>query len=164
MNSEVIAPQSATIGSNIVREHSQFLIFSVNYEEYGVDIMTVREIRGWSDATRLPNTPEYVRGVMNLRGVIVPIFDLRARFTGILTEMTPKHVLIVLMAGERMVSILADTVSDIITANSEDMKCAPDMVTTVEQRYITGLIAVDQRMIVVLNMEKLLGKPLSPKP
>ncbi|TAE82256.1 MAG: purine-binding chemotaxis protein CheW [Alphaproteobacteria bacterium] len=164
MNSEIIAPQSATIGSDSVREHSKFLIFSVNYEEYGVDIMTVREIKGWGDTTRLPNSPAYVRGVMNLRGVIVPIFDLRARFTGILTETTPKHVMIVLMAGERMVSILADTVSDIITANREDMKCAPDTETTIEQRYITGLIAVDQRMVVVLDIEKLLGKPLTPKP
>lgn len=138
----------------------QFLTFTIGEEEYGVDIMTVREIKGWTDTTRLPNTPEFMRGVMNLRGLIVPIFDLRARFTGALTEATPKHVTIVLAAGARTVSILADTVSDILTVGSEEIKPSPEMDTTIDQRYVTGLIAVDQRMVVILDIEKLLGQSL----
>lgn len=138
----------------------QFLTFTVGAEEYGVDIMTVREIKGWTDTTRLPNTPEYMRGVMNLRGLIIPIFDLRARFTGTLTEATPKHVAIVLAAGERTVSILADTVSDILTVGSEEIKPSPEVDTTVDQRYVCGLIAVENRMVVVLDIQKLLTKSL----
>ncbi|MDX1975550.1 MAG: chemotaxis protein CheW [Rickettsiales bacterium] len=138
----------------------QFLTFTVGEEEYGVDIMTVREIKGWTDTTRLPNTPDYMRGVMNLRGLIIPIFDLRARFTGELTNATPKHVTIVLAAGDRTVSILADTVSDILTVGSNEVKPAPEVETTVDQRYVTGLIAVEQRMVVILDIEKLLGKSM----
>lgn len=138
----------------------QFLTFTVGSEEYGIDIMTVREIKGWTDTTRLPNTPEHMRGVMNLRGLIIPIFDLRARFTGSLTEATAKHVTIVLAAGDRTVSILADTVSDILTVGSDDIKPAPEVETTIDQRYVTGLIAVETRMVVVLDIEKLLGRSL----
>lgn len=138
----------------------QFLTFTVGEEEYGVDIMTVREIKGWADTTRLPNTPAFMRGVMNLRGLIIPIFDLRARFTGEITAATPKHVTIVLAAGERTVSILADTVSDILTVGSEEIKPAPEMESSVDNRYVTGLIAVDTRMVVILDIEKLLGQSL----
>ena len=152
-----VAPPSIARGFT-----QQFLTFTIGQEEYGVDIMTVREIKGWSDTTRLPNTPEYMRGVMNLRGLIIPIFDLRARFTGTLTNATAKHVTIVLAAGERTVSILADTVSDILTVGSEEIKPSPDADTTVDQRYVTGLIAVDQRMVVLLDIEKLLAKSLEP--
>jgi purine-binding chemotaxis protein CheW len=138
----------------------QFLTFTVGHEEYGVNIMTVREIKGWTETTRLPNTPEYMRGVVNLRGLIIPIFDLRARFTGKLTDANSKHVIIVLTAGTRTVSILADTVSDILTVNSNEIKPAPEVETTVDQRYVTGLIAVGERMVVVLDIEKLLSKSL----
>ncbi len=138
----------------------QFLTFTIGAEEYGVDIMTVREIKGWTDTTRLPNTPEYMRGVMNLRGLIIPIFDLRARFTGTLTEATPKHVTIVLAAGERTVSILADTVSDILTVGEEDIKPAPEVDSHADRRYVTGLIAVEARMVVILDIEKLLANSL----
>src|SRR6201994_2991488 len=78
----------------------QFLTFTVGDEEYGVDIMTVREIKGWTETTRLPNTPEYMRGVMNLRGLIIPIFDLRARFTRQLTQANASHVVIILAVEE----------------------------------------------------------------
>jgi len=141
-------------------ETQQFLTFTVGGEEYGVDIMTVREIKGWTDTTRLPNTPDYMRGVMNLRGLIIPIFDLHARFTGTLTQASPKHVTIVLAAGTRTVSILADAVSDILTVGSEEIKPAPEDETRADQRYIGGLIAVEQRMVVLLDIEKLLSKSL----
>jgi len=102
-------------------EQLQFLTFTVNAEEYGVDIMTVREIKGWTEITHLPNSPEYMRGVMNLRGLIIPIFDLRARFKRELTEASVKHVVIILAVRERNIGILVDTVSDILTVNEGDI-------------------------------------------
>lgn len=142
----------------------QFLTFTIGAEEFGVDIMTVREIKGWNDTTRLPNTPPHMRGVMNLRGLIIPIFDLRARFTQALTEATPKHVTIVLSAGERIVSILADTVSDILTVSAEEIKPAPQIESTADSRYVTGLIAVEQRMVVLLDIATLLSSSLEHAP
>ncbi len=158
-----IFDQTRDVTSNAVASRGmsqQFLTFTVGSEEYGIDIMTVREIKGWTDTTRLPNTPDHMRGVMNLRGLIIPIFDLRARFTGELTQATAKHVTIVLAAGDRTVSILADTVSDILTVNGDEIKPAPEVETTVDQRYVTGLIAVEDRMVVILDIEKLLGRAM----
>ncbi len=136
----------------------QFLTFTLGDEEYGVDIMQVREVKGWTDATRLPNSPVYVRGVLNLRGMILPIFDLRTRFTGELTEATPKHVIVIIAVGERIIGVLADSVSDIITVNEADIKPAPE---TDGQRqdlhFIDGLIALEDRMVVLLDMEQLIG-------
>lgn len=154
------ARDAGSSGAKMRGLSQQFLTFTIGSEEYGVDIMTVREIKGWSDTTRLPNTPDYMRGVMNLRGLIIPIFDLRARFSGELTNATPKHVAIVLAAGERTVSILADTVSDILTVGMDDIKPAPEYETAVDQRYVTGLIAVENRMVVILDIEKLLARSL----
>lgn len=152
MNTAVaIATQSALA--------QQFLTFTLGKEEYGVDIMTVREVKGWSDTTRLPNTPEYLRGVLNLRGSVIPIFDLRARFSGGLTQADSKHVIIVLAAGERIVGILADAVSDILTVDQAEIKPAPE--TDNEGRYVAGLIALDDRMVVLLEMHALLsGEPI----
>lgn len=135
----------------------QFLTFTIGEEEYGVDIMTVREIKGWTDTTRLPNTPDYMRGVMNLRGLILPIFDLRMRFHGRLTEATPKHVVIILALKERNIGILVDTVSDILDASSEQIKPAPGAESEARAAYIDGLISLDERMVVLLGVEKLFG-------
>lgn len=160
MQNEYSASTEGANGGPDAPASEQFLTFTIGVEEYGVDIMTVREIKGWTETTRLPNTPNYMRGVMNLRGLIIPIIDLRARFTGMLTDATSKHVAIVLAAGARTVSILADTVSDILTVGSEEIKPSPEMDSVVDQRYVVGLIAVGKRMVVVLDIEKLLSKSL----
>lgn len=152
--------QDSTSATTARGSSQQFLTFTIGEEEYGIDIMTVREIKGWSDTTRLPNTPDYMRGVMNLRGLIIPIFDLRARFTQQLTAATAKHVTIVIAAGDRTVSILADTVSDILTVSGDEIKPAPEMESTIDGRYVTGLIAVGERMVVVLDLETLLKPTL----
>lgn len=133
----------------------QFLTFTVGGEEYGVDIMTVREIKGWTETTRLPNSQEFMRGVMNLRGLIIPIFDLRTRFHMGITEATAKHVVIILAIGERNIGILVDTVSDILDASSEQIKSAPEGDTQVDADYISGLISLEERMVVLLNVEHL---------
>ena len=137
----------------------QFLTFTVEREEYGVDIMTVREIKGWTETTRLPNAPEFMRGVMNLRGLIIPIFDLRTRFNRGLTEATAKHVVIILAVGERNIGILVDTVSDILDASADQIKPAPNSDargdTQLDANFISGLISLEDRMVVLLNVDHL---------
>lgn len=131
----------------------QFLTFTIEGGEYGVDIMTVREIKGWTETTRLPNSPEYMRGVMNLRGLIIPIFDLRARFGRGLTQADSSHVIIILAVGERNVGVLVDGVSDILTVSPDEVKPAPELENIgAAEDYITGLISRDDRMVVLLRV------------
>ena len=143
-------------------EPQQFLTFNVSGDEYGVDIMTVREIKGWTETTRLPNSPEFMRGVMNLRGLIIPIFDLRARFSKKLTEANAKHVVIILAVGERNIGILVDAVSDILTANDGDIKPTPELETPANTDFISGLISLENRMVVLLRVEHLFGETSLP--
>lgn len=131
----------------------QFLTFTVMGEEYGVNIMTVREIKGWTETTRLPNSPECLRGVMNLRGIIVPIFDLRARFNRGITQANIKHVIIIMAIGDRNIGILVDSVSDILTVNAGEIKPAPEVEVRVDAHYIDGLISLENRMVVLLKVE-----------
>ncbi len=138
----------------------QYLTFTVMGEEYGVDIMTVREIKGWTESTRLPNAPECQRGVMNLRGTIIPIFDLRARFGHGLTEADAKHVVIILAVGSRIIGVLVDAVSDILTVSSDDVKPAPAMQSGEQGDYISGLISLEERMVVLLDIEPLFNQEL----
>lgn len=133
----------------------QFITFRVGKEEYGVDIMVVREIKGWAPATRLPNSPHFVRGVINLRGIMVPIYDLRARFGGGETEITRTHVVIIVKVGERMFGVLVDAVSDILTITEDQIKPAPEMDSTVDSAYLRGLITIKDRMVALLVLEKL---------
>ncbi len=139
----------------------QFLTFTVEREEYGVDIMTVREIKGWTETTRLPNTPDYMRGVMNLRGLIIPIFDLRMRFHQGATQATAKHVVIILAVGERNIGILVDTVSDILTVSSGDIKPTPEGQGQAGNDFIAGLISLDNRMVVLLKVEHLFSEAVT---
>ncbi|MBY0406229.1 MAG: chemotaxis protein CheW [Rickettsiales bacterium] len=148
------APALATVPA-------QFLTFTVGAEEYGVDIMIVREVKGWAETTRLPNTPVYMRGVLNLRGIIIPIFDLRARFAGETTQATEKHVVVILAVGTRTMGLLVDTVSDILTVGPDDIKNAPESHVATPERFVNGLIALDGRMVVLLDVEKLVAADAS---
>ena len=145
------------VGEDVVQKGmaQQFLTFTVENEEYGVDIMTVREIKGWTETTRLPNSPECMRGVMNLRGLIIPIFDLRARFNRGQTQATLKHVVIILAVGNRNIGILVDAVSDILDANQDQIKPPPAGEMQVDAAFINGLISLDDRMVVLLNVDQL---------
>lgn len=133
----------------------QFITFRIGKEEYGVDIMAVREIKGWTPATRLPNAAHYVRGVINLRGLMVPIYDLRARFDGGETEITRTHVVIIIRIAERTFGVLVDAVSDILTITEDQIKPAPDMDSTVDSAYVRGLVTIETRMVALLSLEKL---------
>jgi len=133
----------------------QFVSFRVDESEYCIDIMVVREIQGWVNVTTLPNTPEHVRGVLNLRGVIVPIFDLRCRFGDGLTEATELHVMIIVAVGDRIMGLLVDAVSDILTLNTDEIMPVPEIGNGGDQRFLSGLIPVGDRMVAKLEIEKL---------
>jgi len=133
----------------------QFVSFKVDGSEYGIDIMAVREIKGWTDVTSLPNTPEHVRGVLNRRGVIVPIFDLRCRFGHGLTDASPLHVVIIVAVGERIMGLLVDAVSDILTISSSEIMPVPQIENRAEQRFLDGLVTVSERMVALLQIERL---------
>jgi purine-binding chemotaxis protein CheW len=117
----------------------QVVSFKVGDESYGIDIQLVREIRAWSATTQLPNTPQFVRGVINLRGIIVPILDLRARFGQGTTEPGTAHVVIVVAIGSRLAGILVDSVSDIVTLPKGDIKPVPTRRGLVRQRLSGGI-------------------------
>jgi len=141
-------------------ELDQYITFTIGDEEYGVDIMAVREIKAWTETTHLPNTPEFMRGVLNLRGLIVPIFDLRCRFGMGLTEATKMHVVIIVKVEERLVGILVDTVSDIISISQEQLQQVPKMDRNIDDEYLSGLVTVAGRMVALLDVD-LLFKPQS---
>lgn len=160
---EPIAPDTVPTGSEPIAETdasapgdlAQFVSFTVADGEYAVDIMQVREIKGWTDVTQLPNQPDYMRGVLNLRGAIVPIFDLRRRFGLGLTEATPIHVVVIVQLDDRVVGILVDTVSDILSVNADEIRPVPDVDGRKDQEFLLGLATVGERMVALLGIEKL---------
>jgi purine-binding chemotaxis protein CheW len=141
-------------------EHvQQFITFTLGAEEYGIDIMVVREIKGWTETTMIPNAPAHVRGVINLRGIIVPIFDLRARFGTGVTVPTNMHVVIIVAAGTRTVGLLVDTVSDIISVDPKEIRDVPDMGMPTEDQFLEGLVAIEDRMVTLVSLSGLFGVP-----
>lgn len=137
----------------------QYISFAVGNEQYGIDIMSVREIKGWSGITALPKQPDYVRGVMNLRGVIVPIFDLRCRFGLGLSEATPSHVVIIVQIGARMVGLLADRVLDIVNCEVSQVQPVPRVTQASRLDFLSGLITIEGTMIALIDLPNLLALP-----
>lgn len=134
----------------------QQLTFDLAGEEYGVEILAVREIRGWSRVTRIPQTPAYLLGVLNLRGAIVPIMDLRLRF-GLERESYGDNTVVIIVAlGERLFGIVVDAVSDVIDIDPASVKPVPDMGAVVDTRYLKGLATHVERMVMLLDVEKLM--------
>jgi len=131
----------------------QFITFSIGSEDYGVDILAVREIIAWSSVTHLPNTKDYVRGVINLRGSILPVFDLRCRFGMGLTEATGTHVIIIVTVKGRLIGILADSVSQILMINESEISGVPESGLLVDQEYLGGFATSDTRMVALLDVE-----------
>jgi purine-binding chemotaxis protein CheW len=139
----------------------QYLTFILNGEEYGVDILRVQEIKGWDTATPIPNTPAYVRGVINLRGTIVPIIDLRARFGLEQVPYGPTTVVIVLKVmngnASRIMGIVVDAVSEVYNVGQSDLKPAPEFGGAVRVDFVKGLATVDRKMVIVLDIDHLLN-------
>lgn len=159
--------QLATISPDIVGHGDtgagtdQFLTFLLGDEEFGVDILRVQEIKGWETATALPNTPDYIKGVMNLRGTVVPIVDLRRRFGLPSAEYTKTTVVIVLKVvdddGTRTMGFVVDAVSDVYNVAADDIQPAPDFGARVDTQAIRGLVVLDERMLILLDIDRLIS-------
>ena len=135
----------------------EFLIFTLGNEEYGIDILKVQEIRGYDQVTRIANTPDFIKGVTNLRGVIVPIIDLRVKFAQQGVSYDENTVVIVLNFGQRVVGIVVDGVSDVLSLTAEQIRPAPEFAVTLATEYLTGLGALGERMLILVDIEKLLS-------
>ncbi|MBI1208714.1 MAG: chemotaxis protein CheW [Azospirillum sp.] len=134
----------------------QFVSFTVGGGEYGVNILAVREIRGWTPESRLPNLPDYVRGVINLRGTVIPIFDLRARFGGAPTQPTRRHVVVVIELRRRIRGILVDAISDILAISPDQILPPPDVEGGgIQRQWLYGLFVAGGRMVTLLDAEHL---------
>ena len=144
--------------SNTIND-GQYLSFNLGGEDYGVDILRVQEIKGWEEARELPDTPEYIKGVLDLRGVIVPIIDLRTRFNLLTVKYTPTTVIIVLSIQKDKtpytIGIVVDGVSDVINVKRKEIKTAPDLGVNINTKYITGMYTQNNKMIVLLDVDKL---------
>ena len=134
----------------------QQLTFDLAGEEYGVEILAVREIRGWSRVTRIPQTPAYLLGVLNLRGAIVPIMDLRLRFGLERESYGDSTVVIIVAIAERLFGIVVDAVSDVVDIDPAAIKPVPDMGAVVDTRYLKGLATHVERMVMLLDVEQLM--------
>jgi purine-binding chemotaxis protein CheW len=139
---------------------TEFISFAVGDEQYGVNIMAVREIKDWSAITQLPNQPDYMRGVLNLRGVIVPIIDLRCRFGNGLTEATPMHVIIVIQIDGETVGLLADRVLDIIAVDGAQIQPVPKVSHDARTGFLSGLVAIEKTMIALIDLKSLLASQI----
>lgn len=138
----------------------QLISFAIGDDQYGVDIMSVREIKGWTDITPLPRQSEYVRGVLNLRGVIVPIVDLRCRFGQGLTKATPLHIVIIVQIASKQVGLLADRVLDIVSPDKSQIKPVPRVAQSSRINYLSGLVTTESGMIALIDLPNLLSMQL----
>lgn len=145
------------------QDEQQYLTFIMAGEEYGVDILAVQEIRGWEQSTVIPNAPDYIKGVINLRGTIVPIMDLRARFGLARVEYSPVTVVIILKVdgqhGERVMGIVVDAVSDVYTIAEGTTRRAPELSEDNNSVFIKGLVNVNDKMVILLDVASLLSIP-----
>ena len=135
----------------------EFISFAIDNDQYGVDIMSVREIKEWSHVTHLPRQPDYVRGVLNLRGIVVPIIDLRCRFGQGLTECTPTHIIIIVQIGGRQVGLLADRVLDIVSFDRGQVQAVPSVARSSRARFLSGLATLENSMIALIDLTRLLS-------
>jgi purine-binding chemotaxis protein CheW len=135
----------------------EYLTFRLDQEEYGIDILKVQEIRGYEPPTRIANAPEFIKGVVNLRGTIVPIIDMRLKFNCVKAEYNTFTVVIILNLRNRIVGIVVDSVSDVMELAPENLKAAPDIESTVDSAAVVGLGSVGDRMLILLDIEKLMS-------
>jgi purine-binding chemotaxis protein CheW len=134
----------------------EYITFRIGSQYYCIDIMSVREIRGWTPATTLPRAPGYVRGVINLRGVVLPIIDLADRLGFAATEPTARHVIIVAQTGKQIVGLLVDAVSDIIDIAADKLQPTPDIGSEAARSFVIGVMAIEDRMISLIALESVM--------
>jgi len=137
-------------------QRRELIAFRIGDQEFCVDIMSVREIRGWAPATPLPRTPSFVKGVINLRGAVLPIIDLGARLGLKTSEPTARHVIMVVNIGERTVGLLVDAVSDIINMSDDLVQPTPDVASDQVKTFVKGLFALEGRMVSLIALDRVL--------
>jgi purine-binding chemotaxis protein CheW len=147
---------SAAPAEDSATQLRQYVSFVVGAEEYGVDIMEIREFRGWTPVTSLPNVPLHVRGVINLRGAVVPVFDLRMRFFGEPTTPTAHHVIMVVNLRQRIMGVLVDAVADILDILPATVQPIPNRKARRDGQFLSGLVNVGGKMVALLDLEPLL--------
>lgn len=150
-------------GEDLVKENDgrQFLSFLLNGEEYGVDILRVQELRGWTPVTPVPDMPDYLQGVLNLRGAIIPVIDLRIRFGLPVPEYGPTTVVIVVKVdsgnSERVMGIIVDAVAETYTLSTSSIQPAPQVGGVINPEFITGLVSQEDTMIVLMDVDELMN-------
>lgn len=149
----IVVEPSGTVISPITNE---FLTFRLGEEEYGIEILKVQEIRGYDAITQIANAPEFIKGVVNLRGIIVPIIDLRIKFRLGSADYDQFTVVIILNVAGRVMGIVVDGVSDVITLGNEQIRPTPELGSVIDTEYIMGLGTVDERMLILVDIEKLM--------
>src|ERR1700729_3092040 len=157
---DIAAPGLTGRGSGAAQgaDLTQFVSFAIGEDQYGVDIMAVREIKGWSGITHLPKQPDYVRGVLNLRGVMVPIIDLRCRFGQGKTEATALHIVIVVQVESRLIGLLADRVLNILSFEASQVQPVPQIARSSRIDFLSGLVTIDGTMIALVDLDNLLAE------
>ena len=135
---------------------NEFLTFRLGGEEYGIEILKVQEIRGYDSITHIANSPDYIKGVINLRGIIVPIIDMRIKFNLAHAAYDQFTVVIILTVAGRVMGVVVDGVSDVITLADEQVRPTPGLGSVIETQYIMGLGTVDERMLILIDIEKLM--------
>ena len=148
--------QSGAVSAGQPQGGSEFLTFRLGGEEYGIDILKVQEIRGYDAVTRIANAPEFIKGVINLRGTIVPIVDMRIKFKVGEASYNQFTVVIVLNVGNRVVGMVVDSVSDVVALTPEQIRPAPEFHASMNTDYLTGLGALDGRMLILVDIEQLM--------
>jgi purine-binding chemotaxis protein CheW len=138
-------------------DRHQYLTFTLGQGHYGIEILRVQEIKGYSAVTTIPNLPPYIKGVMNLRGAVVPVLDLRAKFGMSESEYTRFTVIIVVRVGERVVGLIVDAVSDVLDVAATDVVPAPEMGAEVDTSFLTGMAKSEDRLVSLLDIERVVG-------
>jgi len=142
---------------SVLNASNEFLTFTLGDEEYGLDILKVQEIRGYDAVTAIANAPAFIKGVINLRGIIVPIVDMRIKFNLGKVEYNEYTVVIILNVANRVVGMVVDGVSDVITLKPEQLKPAPEFGSAFDTEYLVGLGTLDERMLILVDIEKLMS-------
>jgi purine-binding chemotaxis protein CheW len=155
MAQELSAPGKKAVSEGGYTE--EYLTYTLGPEEYAIDILKVQEIRGYEQPTRIANAPPFIKGVVNLRGVIVPIVDLRLKFNLGSAEYNNFTVVIILNLGARVVGVVVDSVSDVMELSPEQIRAAPEVATVVDASFIMGLGTLADRMLILIEIERLMG-------
>jgi purine-binding chemotaxis protein CheW len=140
---------------NLIQGARELIAFRIGDQEFCVDIMSVREIRGWTPATAMPHSPAYMKGIINLRGAVLPIMDLAARLGMKPAEPTARHVIIVAQVKRQSVGLLVEAVSDILTITEENIQPTPEISSDLQRQFARGILAIDRRMICLIELDAL---------